>query len=622
MVGLGTAIASPFIAAARSFADAGSELADTSARTGLAVENLSALSFAAQQTGSSLGALEKGFTKAQRAIIEAAAGSKKANEGFAALGLSAKRLVKLTPDEQFAAIAASIRGIEDPTARAAAAVQVFGKSGAELIPLIDGLDELRAQAEEQGLIFSAEDAARADELGDAIDLLLASFSRIKNIIGSAVAPALAEVAAILATVVKAVIEFVEANKPLFAIALKVGLAIAAFGAAVVALGAVIGGVGAVLGTIAAGIGAIGAVIGFLLSPIGLVVAALVGLGVAFFTLTDQGRQAFAFLKGGFDELLAIARQTIGGIGDALAAGDLKLAGEILFAGLDLVFRKGFGFLKGLFLDLQFFAVTTFREIVFNLARRFTDAFSRIKVAFVTVIGFLRDAFTNFIAFVRKNFNNLGGFIRKIFARIQALVSGKSSEEQRAAIDRETAAENAQVEAERSATIGERQQARTAALADIEKERSDAQAVLAQMQEEEAAERQRLIDLAKEDIAAGIRGAQERLDTLTAEAAAAADKAAEAEEEKARLAELAEIQEQIDAEEEERRRRLGQGVQAVKTREPKAEARGTFQAAALAGLGLGDTLENTAKEQVKEQKATNKKLDEANKKLANKEKFAV
>ena len=67
LAGIGAAITAPLIAATNTFADTGSALNDMSDRTGVSVERLSELGFAAEQTGTSMETVEGGIRKMQRA---------------------------------------------------------------------------------------------------------------------------------------------------------------------------------------------------------------------------------------------------------------------------------------------------------------------------------------------------------------------------------------------------------------------------------------------------------------------------------------------------------------------------------------------------------------------------
>jgi hypothetical protein len=154
---VGAGMLAPIAAAAKLFADAGSQLHDLSVQTGLSVEQLSELKFAAEQSGASLDDVAVAIKNMQRQ------------------GISASRL-----DE----IAAGIAAIEDPTKPTEAALKIFGKSGAKLLPMLMELGALRAQARASGLIISTEDAARADALGDSMDRLKSVFKAVQMRIGA------------------------------------------------------------------------------------------------------------------------------------------------------------------------------------------------------------------------------------------------------------------------------------------------------------------------------------------------------------------------------------------------------------------------------------------------------
>lgn len=269
LMGIGTAIAAPILGAAQAFANLGSELADMSARTGVATEALSVLKFAAEQTGADMGSVETAVKKMQKAIFSAGQGSKEAADALAMVGLSAADLAGLSPDEQMGKIADGLMAIEDPGTRAAVAMAIFGKSGTAILPMLEGgsagMSRFAAEAKRLGLVMDADTAAKADALGDAIDKMKAAMMMAFIQIGSAVAPILTSVAEKLATVAAAVGTFIRENQSLVVTALKVATGFAAFGAAVF-------GIGAVLGTASQAIGIFKSVLTALpalFTPIGL-----------------------------------------------------------------------------------------------------------------------------------------------------------------------------------------------------------------------------------------------------------------------------------------------------------------------------------------------------------------
>jgi hypothetical protein len=136
MAMLGAGVVAPLAGAAKRFADMGSDMVDMSQRTGVSVEALSELGFAAEQSGADMGTLEGSLKKMQKMLFEAASGSQSAQETLASLGLSVAQLSKLSPDEQFKAIADRMSQITDPTLKTATAMAIFGKSGTQLLPML------------------------------------------------------------------------------------------------------------------------------------------------------------------------------------------------------------------------------------------------------------------------------------------------------------------------------------------------------------------------------------------------------------------------------------------------------------------------------------------------------
>jgi hypothetical protein len=184
---------------AKTFADAGSEIADMSARTGVAAEELSSLGYAAKLTGSDMGAVEKAIRKMQT---------------------SGKGLAGGTATQSLMAYADQIAAIQDPAQQTALAVQLFGKSGASLLPMLKGgsagLRAMADEAERMGVIMSAEDVAAADELGDTFDKLRMASQGVFRSLGAALAPTLIELGQSMISVLSTISQFINGNRELVA----------------------------------------------------------------------------------------------------------------------------------------------------------------------------------------------------------------------------------------------------------------------------------------------------------------------------------------------------------------------------------------------------------------------
>ncbi len=177
----------------KSFASTGSELHDMSLKTGISAKSLAGLKYATEQNGASLGNIQIAVRTLANTMNDASDGMETANRSFKKLNLSVNELKGLKPEEQFLKIASAIADVEDPMQRSALAVDMFGRSGTELLPMLsEGADGLKKMMEE-GVKLSGwtdEGANSADALGDSLDKLKASMSGVFNTIGSALAPAI------------------------------------------------------------------------------------------------------------------------------------------------------------------------------------------------------------------------------------------------------------------------------------------------------------------------------------------------------------------------------------------------------------------------------------------------
>ncbi len=131
---------------------------DLAARLGLTYAELSGLTLAGSMVGVSMDQIGGAMTRAQVAFSNAAAGSRTATAAFERIGLSVADLNGLSAEQQFDAIAQAISQLPTEAERAAAAVRIFGRAGAELLPLFaqfaPNFSAARAEAERLGVSLS------------------------------------------------------------------------------------------------------------------------------------------------------------------------------------------------------------------------------------------------------------------------------------------------------------------------------------------------------------------------------------------------------------------------------------------------------------------------------------
>ncbi len=148
----------------------GADLQHTSQQTGVAVGSLAILQQAFEDNGVAAEKAGTSVAKMQRTIVDAAQQpTLERLIPFRQLNLDVNELLKLKPAEQFNAIGAAISAIQDPAVRSATAMQIFGKSGAELLPVfVGGIDDA---------------AASLGQLPGIIERNAKSFERIDTLIG-------------------------------------------------------------------------------------------------------------------------------------------------------------------------------------------------------------------------------------------------------------------------------------------------------------------------------------------------------------------------------------------------------------------------------------------------------
>lgn len=208
----GTILADGFTkatAAVFDFASSGAAIDDIAKRTGASSEALSQLKYAAEQSGASIQDVEKGGRKLGQVLTNAANGSKSAAKSLDAVGLTAEQLSGLSFDEQLKAVAEGLKTIEDPGARASAAMDLLGKSGANLLPMMEdgaaGIQTMMSEADALGMTLSSEQASAAANFDDAWAKLTSTLTGVGKIIGSAVAPMLTTLFNIAAQAIPVVI---------------------------------------------------------------------------------------------------------------------------------------------------------------------------------------------------------------------------------------------------------------------------------------------------------------------------------------------------------------------------------------------------------------------------------
>lgn len=173
--------------------DMGGRLSDLSARTGESAGKLLLLERAFSNAGSSAENVGPTINKLQKFIDDASEAGSAQAKTMAMIGITYDDLKSKSPVEQFRTTAEAISAIGDDGTRAVIAMDIFGKSGGELLPLLrDFKSGLEGAKEELGGMVEIMDSKSAvfDTVSDKIEIVKGKFTEFAAGILSQTVPAL------------------------------------------------------------------------------------------------------------------------------------------------------------------------------------------------------------------------------------------------------------------------------------------------------------------------------------------------------------------------------------------------------------------------------------------------
>ena len=238
MTAVGGGIVGGLMAMTKQAATYGDEIAKASKKTGMATEDISRLRYAAERSGVGFGGLESALARMARSASEAAGGAEMYSEAYDRLGVSVTDANgELKGGEQlFREVAEGLKNVDNATERAALAQEIFGRSGAQLLPLLNegeaGIKKLGDRAEELGMVLSGKAAQDSERFNDALEDLKDTGTTIAMTLGQTLMPTIAEIAEKVSEAVGRWREWSEAHPTLNALAIKGALALGLFMTAV------------------------------------------------------------------------------------------------------------------------------------------------------------------------------------------------------------------------------------------------------------------------------------------------------------------------------------------------------------------------------------------------------
>lgn len=248
MLGASAAVGGSILAVGKSTADYAGDMYDMARGAGIGVEAFQKLAYAGRMSGVETEKLSASLVKFDRMVAEATGGNKTYMQTFEDLGIKIKDSAGnlRQPNEIFEDVADIFHNTEDGIGKTALAVELFGKSGADLIPMLNdgkaGLKAFYAEAERLGLALSNEMIAKGDAFSDQLENIGEQVKGVKLQLGAALIPALSAATEKISKVIDKITKWVQENPELAAtignIAMTTGKWIAILGTAAIAIGSV------------------------------------------------------------------------------------------------------------------------------------------------------------------------------------------------------------------------------------------------------------------------------------------------------------------------------------------------------------------------------------------------
>lgn len=383
-----------------SFRASANELLTATAITGVGVERLGALGYAAVQLGGTMEDVTMSMTRMSHFMLKVAQGSDETDQVLQRLHLTAQDLVGLNPDQAMARLGEALHRMGPGMAQNALAMQVFGRAGPGFLRFLgagtDKIRELTDEAQRLGLVMSAEDVQAGAEMNREWNKLEFTFKRLKDVIGAALVPNMIALFEMGQQILGPLIQWVNANRAAVMIADKLAFYVVALGGALVGLGGALRIVGAALGgfypLVSATRSAIAATIStatFLVSTLSTVAQAVWAAGVALSSM------AFSAVSAGFWAIVSASS----------AAG-----GALLSVLLPPLYAVG-----GALLSLVMLPWTVASSIIGAIV-------SAAVAVGGAIFGFIAPAFVALGGFLLAPISSLGAFIGSLWASVAAMFS--------------------------------------------------------------------------------------------------------------------------------------------------------------------------------------------------------
>lgn len=290
----GAAIAGALAVGVKNALNEADDLSKIASKIGIPIEELSKLKYAADLSGVSIQGLQTSVGKLAKNMVDAVAGTGEGLKAFTALGISvtgADGKMK-SASQVMAEISDKFAAMPDGVEKTALAMQLMGRAGADMIPLLNGgsasLNQMMEEAKSLGLEISQKTAAAAEQFNDNLSRMGYAVTGLTLGLTAALAPALAVISDAMVEFVKWTLQALQ-----YLPVLAEYVAVAGGALAVMFSPAIIAAAEALAEAILVGlVGAIRALtVAIMQNPLGALAVAIVGAVTAAYYFRDEIQKA-------------------------------------------------------------------------------------------------------------------------------------------------------------------------------------------------------------------------------------------------------------------------------------------------------------------------------------------
>jgi len=178
------------------YASAADAAAKFAKATGVGVETYQALVHAVQLSGGDARDLQKGLMQIGKRARDASLGMKETADAFREIGINVRdgQGDLKRQDILLLEMADRFKAMPDGSRKTALAMEIFGRSGAKLIPMLNagskGIRDMMAEARRLGIVMTKEQAAAAENFQDEMLRTKGAIQGVRNIIAAKLLPTL------------------------------------------------------------------------------------------------------------------------------------------------------------------------------------------------------------------------------------------------------------------------------------------------------------------------------------------------------------------------------------------------------------------------------------------------